>query len=267
MMSRTLILCTMVRCAMAILMLSVSIATSVAAEADLALQEQQALQAAVQRVAESVVQIRTVGGLDRVGRTLIAQGPTTGLVVGADGYIVSSAFNFAQHPTSILVRLPSGEQMPAQLVAHDKNRMLVLLKVNADEQLPVPSATPADEMRVGQWAVAVGRTFRADRVAVSVGIISALDRMFGRVIQTDANVSIANYGGPLVDLQGRVLGIILENIIVDTCDRQVDQKVANEHAVHEVTRGVAMADTLCEEVASQQHHEQRDRDHNQESGQ
>ncbi|MCH7753402.1 MAG: PDZ domain-containing protein, partial [Planctomycetes bacterium] len=139
----------------------------------------------------------------------IAQGPTTGLVVSADGYIVSSAFNFAQQPTSILVQLPSGEQTPAQLVAHDKNRMLVLLKVDTDQLLPVPSATPTDEIRVGQWAVAVGRTFRADRVAVSVGIVSALNRMYGRVIQTDASVSVANYGGPLVDLQGRVLGILV----------------------------------------------------------
>jgi serine protease Do len=181
----------------------------VAAEVDLALQEQQALQAAVQSVAESVVQIRTVGGLDRVGRTFIAQGPTTGLVVSADGYIVSSAFNFAQQPTSILVQLPSGEQAPARLVARDKNRMLVLLKVDTDQPLPVPPATPTDEIRVGQWAVAVGRTFRADRVAVSVGIVSALNRMYGRVIQTDASVSVANYGGPLVDLQGRVLGILV----------------------------------------------------------
>lgn len=192
-----------------ILALSIFLASSVAAEADLALQEQQALQAAVQRIAESVVQIRTVGGLDRVGRTLIAQGPTTGLVVGADGYIVSSAFNFAQQPTSILVRLPSGEQLPAELVAHDKNRMLVLLKVDIEEPLPVPAATPEEEIRVGQWAVAVGRTFHSDRVAVSVGIVSALNRMYGRVIQTDANVSVANYGGPLVDVEGRVLGILV----------------------------------------------------------
>ncbi len=192
-----------------ILMLSVFLMTEVAAEADLALQEQQALQAAVEHVAQSVVQIRTVGGLDRVGRTLIAQGPTTGLVVGADGYIVSSAFNFAQQPSSILVRLPSGEQLPAELVARDRNRMLVLLKVEVDEPLPVPAATPAEDIRVGQWAVAVGRTFHSDRVAVSVGIVSALNRMYGRVLQTDANVSVANYGGPLVDVEGRVLGILV----------------------------------------------------------
>ena len=191
-----------------ILMLGISLTAAAVAEDDLALQEQQALQAAVAHVAESVVQIRTVGGLDRVGRTLIAQGPTTGVVVGADGYIVSSAFNFAQQPSSILVRLPSGEQVPAELVARDKNRMLVLLKVEVDEPLSVPEATPTDQMRVGQWAVAVGRTFHSDRVAVSVGVVSALNRMYGRVIQTDANVSVANYGGPLVDVEGRVLGIL-----------------------------------------------------------
>jgi len=191
------------------LMLSGSAESKADAEAELALQEQQALQAAVNEVAPSVVQIRTVGGMDRVGRTFVAQGPTTGLVVGVDGYIVSSAFNFAQQPTSILVRLPSGEQTPAELLARDKNRMLVLLKVDTEEVLPVPPAKPMDEIHVGQWAVAVGRTFHSDRVAVSVGIVSALNRMHGRVIQTDANVSVANYGGPLVDVAGRVLGILV----------------------------------------------------------
>lgn len=204
MMARTLDLCLL-----GILVLVVSQAASAAAEVDLALQEQQALQAAAQSVADSVVQITTVGGLDRVGRTLITQGPTTGLVVTADGYIVSSAFNFVQQPTSILIRLPSGKQAPARLVAHDRNRMLVLLKVEVDEPLRVPEAAPSDEIRVGQWALAVGRTFRADRVGVSVGIVSALNRMYGRVIQTDASVSVANYGGPLVDLQGRVLGVLV----------------------------------------------------------
>lgn len=184
-------------------------ATAAADEADLALQEERALQAAVQHVADSVVQIRTVGGLDRVGSTVITAGPTTGLVLTADGYIVSSAFNFAQQPTSILVRLPSGKLTPAKLVSHDRNFMLVLLKVDTDEPLSVPEAAPTDEMRVGQWAVAVGRTFSADHVGTSVGIVSALDRMYGRVIQADANVSVANYGGPLVDVHGRVLGVLV----------------------------------------------------------
>ncbi len=87
--------------------------------------------------------------------------------------------------------------------------MLVLLKATGASDLAVPEFVPAAEIRVGQWAVAVGRTFRPDRTNVSVGIVSATDRMFGKVLQTDADVSMANYGGPLVDIRGRVLGVIV----------------------------------------------------------
>ena len=80
------------------------------------------------RVADSVVQIRTIGGLEEVDRTLLASGPTTGLVISPDGWIVSSAFNFVQQPASILVTFANGEQAPAELVAKDHSRMLVLLK-------------------------------------------------------------------------------------------------------------------------------------------
>ena len=179
------------------------------AESSLAELEQQALQAATASVADSVVQIRTVGGLDRIGKTLLSQGPTTGLIVSEDGYIVSSAFNFAGQPSSILVRLATGQQLSAKLIARDKNRMLVLLKVSSDSALPVPKPVTAREIQVGQWAVALGRTFHADEVGVSVGIVSALNRKYGRVIQTDANISVANYGGPLVDISGRVLGVLV----------------------------------------------------------
>ncbi|HEX2475766.1 MAG TPA: PDZ domain-containing protein, partial [Lacipirellulaceae bacterium] len=175
----------------------------------LIVREEAALRAAAERVAESVVQIRTIGGLDTVGRTLLADGPTTGLIISADGYIVSSAFNFVQQPASILVTFANGKQSPAELVATDHSRMLVLLKATGASDLSVPELVPAVDIRAGQWAVAVGRTFRSDRTNVSVGIVSATDRMFGKVLQTDADVSMANYGGPLVDIRGRVLGVIV----------------------------------------------------------
>jgi serine protease Do len=171
--------------------------------------EEAALRAAVEQVADSVVQIRTIGGLDAVDETPIVDGPTTGLVISADGFVVSSAFNFVQQPASILVTLPSGKQAAAELVATDHSRMLVLLKLGGVQGLGVPTFAPADEIRVGQWAIAVGRTFRADRTNVSVGVVSALGRMFGKAVQTDASVSTANYGGPLVDIRGRVLGVLV----------------------------------------------------------
>jgi serine protease Do len=195
----------------ALYILHFAIAAPLVARADitLATQEEAAFRAAAERVAESVVQIRTIGGLDAIGRTTLADGPTTGLVVSADGYIVSSAFNFVQQPASILVTLPSGKQLPAELVATDHSRMIVMLRVAGVSGLPVPEMVPIEEVRVGQWAMAVGRTFRPDRTNVSVGIVSAVNRMFGRVLQTDADVSLANYGGPLVDIRGRVLGVIV----------------------------------------------------------
>jgi serine protease Do len=171
--------------------------------------EETALRAAADSVADSVVQIRTIGGLDSLGGALSADGPTTGLVISPDGYIVSSAFNFVQQPSSIIVTFASGKQAPAELVATDHSRMLVLLKVSGANDLPVPTLAPAAEIRPGHWAIAVGRTFRADRTNVSVGIVSAVGRMFGKVLQTDAAVSMANYGGPLVDIRGRVLGVIV----------------------------------------------------------
>jgi serine protease Do len=175
----------------------------------LSTQEEAAIHAAVAKIAESVVQIRTIGGLEEVDRTRLADGPTTGLILSADGWIVSSSFNFIQQPASILVTLANGEQMPAELVARDHSRQLALLKLEGASGLAVPELVPANEFRVGQWAIAVGRTFRADRPNISVGIISAVNRMFGRVVQTDADVSTANYGGPLIDIRGRVLGVIV----------------------------------------------------------
>jgi serine protease Do len=171
--------------------------------------EEAALKSAGETVAPCVVQIRTIGGFESLEGTQFADGPTTGLIISPDGYIISSAFNFAQQPASILVTFPTGKQAAAELVATDHSRMLVLLKVNGLSDLPVPTMAPLDEIHPGQWAVAVGRTFRPDKTNVTVGIVSALGRMFGRAIQTDADVSLANYGGPLVDVHGRVLGVIV----------------------------------------------------------
>ena len=179
------------------------------AQDDLGQREQEAFQQAVATVAPSVVRIETVGGLERVGNVLLGTGPTTGLVLTADGYIISSAFNFAAKPTSILVTLPGGERVPARLVATDHNRMLTLLRIEVDEPLVEPKFVPPSDLQVGQWTIAVGRTFEADRPSMSVGIISALARVWGKAIQTDAKVSPNNYGGPLIDIQGRVLGVLV----------------------------------------------------------
>lgn len=172
-------------------------------------QEEAAIKGAVQSVAPSVVQIETLGGLEKVGQVLVGTGPTTGLVVGEDGYILSSAFNFVQQPSSILVTLPGGKRTAAQIVARDNSRMLVLLKVNSPDKLPVPLPVPREEMVPGQWSIAVGRTFESPEPNVSVGILSATSRIWSKAVQTDAKISPSNYGGPLIDIRGRVFGVLV----------------------------------------------------------
>ena len=197
----------------AVWMLAVLAAASVVrpglAQDDLEGLEEQAIRAAVAAVAPSVVRIETIGGLERVGQVLVGTGPTSGLVVSDDGFILSSAFNFIQQPTSILVMLPGGQRAAAKIVARDHARMLVLLKVSTQSKLPVPTAVPRSEMSVGQWSIAVGRTYDQPEPNLSVGVISATNRVWGKAIQTDAKISPSNYGGPLIDIQGRVLGVLV----------------------------------------------------------
>src|SRR5438067_1026544 len=152
-------------------------AAALFAQGNLQDEEEQAIRAAVDVVAPAVLKIETIGGLERVGRVLVSTGPTTGLAISEDGYVISSAFNFVQQPSSILVTLPSGKRAPAQIVARDHSRMLVLLKVNASETLTVAKPAPKDEITIGQWAIAVGRTYDQTEPNVSVGVVSATNRI------------------------------------------------------------------------------------------
>ncbi|MCE9604189.1 MAG: PDZ domain-containing protein [Planctomycetia bacterium] len=175
---------------------------------DLSLREEAAFRAAAAQVSPSVVAIETVGGLDTLGELLVGTGPTGGLVVSDDGYIISSTFNFAHKPASIIVSLNDGRRAPAKLVARDEVRKLVLLKIDA-QKLPVAQTAPESDIAVGIWSIALGRAFEPEKPNVSVGIISAVNRIWGKAIQTDAKISPANYGGPLVDIRGRVLGVLV----------------------------------------------------------
>ena len=171
--------------------------------------EEDAIRAAVARVAPSVVRIQTVGGMESVEGILQSGGPATGLIVSTDGLIISSAYNFARKPTAILVTIGDRKNIPARLVATDRSRALVLLKIDVapDASLVVPEAAPATAP--GAWAIALGRAIEQEQPNVSVGIVSAVGRVWGKAIQTDAKISPANYGGPLVDIHGRVLGVLV----------------------------------------------------------
>ena len=170
--------------------------------------EQLAFRRAAGIASESVVQVETFGGAELVNRQFAASGPSTGTVLSGDGWIVTSSYPFRNQPASINVILSDGERKPAKLVARDYSRELALLKIEVDR--PLVALQPSDRKgwRVGQWALALGKTFEAKEASCSVGILSAMGRVWNKAVQTDAKVSPQNYGGPLIDLDGRAIGIL-----------------------------------------------------------
>ena len=129
--------------------------------------QHQACKEAATLAEASIVRIETIGGLDLVGNLLTSTGPTTGVVVSADGYIITSSFNFVSRPSSVLVTLPDGRRYPADVVATDDWKMLTLLKIEQDGLIPMDSAIKSD-LRVGQWGIALGRTYNSEFPSISV---------------------------------------------------------------------------------------------------
>jgi serine protease Do len=163
---------------------------------------------AVAKIAPALVRIDTIGGTERVAGLRLSQGPTTGVVID-EGWIISSSFNFVRQPSSILITFADGTRRSAERIATDHSRKLTLLRVDNPTQINPPELRPVADVQVGQWAIAAGRTFDAPLPNVSLGIISATKRIWGKALQTDAKVSPANYGGALIDLEGRLLGILV----------------------------------------------------------
>jgi serine protease Do len=209
--------------------------TSNAAPEDLPFEEEAAIRSAVARVAPSVVRIETAGvsaaSLAAAAEANPASGPSTGIVVAEGGWVLATSFAVPQDADQAIVVLPAptpgadsaqeavpqsgstGRRRVARVVGRDVARGLVLLRVdqtalNGAALAAVPEWVPRAELAVGQWTIAVGRTWDVETPSVAVGILSATNRSWGRSVQTDASISPANYGGPLIDIQGRVIGIL-----------------------------------------------------------
>ena len=190
-----------------------------------------ALKAAAAKAAPFIAKIETSGGRGTIGGGQPAGpgqrpapgvkkgvGPTSGVVVSTEGHVISSAFNFANKPTDIFVTVPGRPRLTYEIVANDTSRMLTLLRVKSVEErakaknIPIPPAFPLTDVKVGQWTLAMGRALDPDVTnapSVSVGIVSATNRIYGKCIQTDCKVSPVNYGGPLVAVDGRLMGLLI----------------------------------------------------------
>jgi S1-C subfamily serine protease len=181
---------------------------------------ERAMKEAAAKVAPSIVRIETSGGAEaiwgsgRKGPEVMFRrgvGASTGLVADPNGYIITSSFNFVGKPTDIFVTAPGRPRTVAKVVGTDPTRMLTMLKID-QTGLPVPPAFPKKEVEVGMWSIALGRTLNPDLgqpPSINGGIVSAVNRVWGKAIQSDAKISPVNYGGPLVAIDGRVMGVIV----------------------------------------------------------
>lgn len=168
----------------------------------------QAVRAAVRSADSSVVRLRVIGGEQSVDGDKISSLVTTGVVVSNAGEILTSEFALQGKPEAILAEDIAGKRTNVEVIATDHLRRLVLLKAKEGQWTPIRPAA-SQSVRIGQWSIAVGRFYAAESSNVSVGIVSALHRIHGLAIQSDAKISPVNYGGPLIDLQGQVMGILV----------------------------------------------------------
>ncbi|MEM7455188.1 MAG: trypsin-like peptidase domain-containing protein [Planctomycetota bacterium] len=171
-----------------------------------------ALRGAVERVRPSLVTIESFGGVSAVqgrigGIRSQGEGNTTGVLISSDGLVVTSTFNFIQRPPVITVVTHDGQRRVAKMLGRDDTRKICLLKIEDVSDMQVPEFIDPEELQIGQWAISAGVGYGDTNPAVSMGIISATNRVGGRAVQTDANISPANYGGPLLDIEGRLIGI------------------------------------------------------------
>ncbi len=142
----------------------------------------------------------------------------TGLIISPDGYIVTNE-HVVSNATRINVTLPDSRQYEARVIAADAALDHALLKIDAAD-LPYAELGNSDGLMIGEWVVAFGNPFgfmlEDTRPTVTVGVVSALnrsikstqeERVYKKMIQTDAAINPGNSGGPLVNVLGEVIGL------------------------------------------------------------
>ena len=133
----------------------------------------------------------------------------SGVIISSDGYIVTNN-HVVEGADELTVTLNDNREFSARIIGTDKSTDLALIKVNAKDLPTLPIAN-SDNVKVGEWVIAVGNPFGLNNT-VTAGIISAKARSLGAngvesFIQTDAAINAGNSGGALVNTQGELVGI------------------------------------------------------------
>jgi len=146
----------------------------------------------------------------RGGQAQEQVGTGSGVIISEDGYIVTNN-HVVKDASEIEITLNNKKSYKAKLIGTDSKMDIALLKINADEKLPYTSFGNSDDVKVGEWVLAVGNPYNLTST-VTAGIVSAKARNLGTdgiqsFIQTDAAVNPGNSGGALVDTRGNLIGI------------------------------------------------------------
>ncbi len=134
----------------------------------------------------------------------------SGFIIRKDGLIITNN-HVVEGAGKIMVNLPDGRAYQATLLGRDPKTDLAVLKVESAQDLPVAPLGDSEDVRVGDWVMAIGSPFGLSNT-VTAGIVSAKGRTIGAgpyedFIQTDASINPGNSGGPLFDKKGEVVGI------------------------------------------------------------
>jgi serine protease Do len=135
----------------------------------------------------------------------------SGFIVDKSGYIMTNA-HVVEDSSRITVRLTNGDEFPARIIGMDEETDLAVLKIEAGRDLQSIKLGDSDKARIGDWVLAIGSPFGLAQT-VTAGIISQTQRetpyasVFQKFIQTDAAINRGNSGGPLVNMEGEVIGI------------------------------------------------------------
>lgn len=172
--------------------------------------------AVAQKVTPAVVGISTITSeADMFGFVRPTEGVGSGFVVNPNGYIVTNAHVVGTNPSELTVYFKDGKEMPGKVLWKDTTLDMAVVKVEA-KNLPYVELGDSDTIQVGETAVAIGNPLglRYERT-VTQGIISGLNRsirvsevdIMEDLIQTDAAINPGNSGGPLINSQGKIIGI------------------------------------------------------------
>jgi serine protease Do len=140
------------------------------------------------------------------------KGLGTGMIVDKEGHILTNN-HVVGGASEIQVLLSNGDEYPAKVVGTDPKTDLGVIKISVGKPLPFVTFGDSDQVRVGQWVIAIGHPRGLDQT-VTQGIISAKHRAgitdpssYQDFLQTDAAINPGNSGGPLLTLGGKVIGV------------------------------------------------------------